>query len=404
MYNIGVFGKWPNRLLKMRIIYFTTATSKEDYASFSASWKSSLNTSIQNLHNRLIRSLALTHEVDVISIRPFSRKFCKLTKLDATTRQEGRITWHNLEIKKLKFSRYLSVSSQCKKILSKMNLKDCIVITDTLNPNVLNNSTKLARKYGLPIIGVCHGTPSNIRNTGKSYTTFVLGQAMNLSGYISLTPGLNDLFNKSSRANLTFEGIADGKCQKFDKKPPFGKYIYYNGSLDEKYGVYELIKAFKELDNPLINLVISGYHANNERLAAIIGEDKNIFNMGMVQNDQIVCLASHSIINVNPCPYSEDFDRYVVPESMVDYLSSPTVLVSVRNRQFKKNFEEDAIWIKSNEVLDLLHGIKAALNMREEDKNNMIKKANIDANKLYSMEVTNHRVIRFLKQFIKQKE
>lgn len=404
MYNIGVFGKWPNRLLKMRIIYFTTATSKEDYASFSASWKSSLNTSIQNLHNRLIRSLALTHEVDVISIRPFSRKFCKLTKLEATTRQEGKITWHNLEIKKLKFSRYFSVSRQCKKILSKMNLKDCIVITDTLNPNVLNNSTKLARKYGLPIIGVCHGTPSNIRNTGKSYTTFVLGQAMNLSGYISLTPGLNDLFNKSSRANLTFEGIADGKCQKFDKKPPFGKYIYYNGSLDEKYGVYELIKAFKELDNPLINLVISGYHANNERLAAIIGEDKNIFNMGMVQNDQIVCLASHSIINVNPCPYSEDFDRYVVPESMVDYLNSPTVLVSVRNRQFKKNFEEDAIWIKSNEVLDLLHGIKAALNMREEDKNNMIKKANMDANKLYSMDVTNHRVIRFLKQFIKQKE
>ena len=388
----------------MRIIYFTTATSKEEYASFSASWKSSLNTSIQNLHNRLIRSLALTHEVDVISIRPFSRKFCQLSKLDASIRQEGRITWHNLEIKRWKFNRYVFIANQCKKILSRMNLKDCIIITDTLNPNVLNNSTKLAKKYGLPIIGVCHGTPSNIRNTGKSYTTFVLGKAMNLSGYISLTPGLNDLFNKSSRANLTFEGITDEKCQKFDKEPPFGKYIYYNGSLDEKYGVYELIKAFKELDNSSLNLVISGYHANNERLAEMIGDDKNIINMGMMQNDQIVCLASHSIINVNPCPYSEDFDRYVVPDSLVDYLNSPTILVSVRNRQFKKNFEDGAIWIKSNEVLDLIHGIKAALNMSDENKNNMIKKANTDANKLYSMEVTNHRIIRFLKQFIKQKE
>ena len=404
MYNIGVFGKWPNRLLKMRIIYFTTATSKEDYASFSAAWKSSLNTSIQNLHNRLIRSLALTHEVDVISIRPFSRNLCQLSKLEASTRQEGRITWHNLEIKRYKFTRYLSVASQCNKILARMNLKDCIIITDTLNPNVLNNSTKLARKYNLPIIGVCHGTPSNIKNTGKSYTTFVLGKAMNLSGYISLTPGLNDLFNKSSRANLTFEGIADDKCQKFDKKPPFGKYIYYNGSLEEKYGVYELIKAFKELDDQSINLVISGYHGNAEHLKEIIGEDKNIINMGMVQNDQIVCLSSHSMINVNPCPYSEDFDRYVIPETMVDYLSAPTILVSVRNRQFKKNFEDGAIWIKSNEVLDLLHGIKAALNMKQEDKNNKIKKANMDASKLYSMEVINHRIIRFLKQFIKQKE
>ena len=284
-----------------------------------------------------------------------------------------------------------------------MNLKDCIIITDTLNPNVLNNSTKLAKKYGLPIIGVCHGTPSNIQNTGKSYTTFILGKAMNLSGYISLTPGLNDLFNKSSRANLTFEGIADDDFKK-DKKSLFNKYIYYNGSLDEKYGVYELIKAFKELDNPDINLVISGYHANDEKLKDMIGEDKNIINVGMMQNDEILSLADHSIANVNPCPYSEDFDRYLVPDSLVDFLNSSSVLISVRNRHFKKNFEEDAIWIKSNEVLDLLHGIKAVLAMSKEDRDNMIKKANSDANKLYSMEVINHRVIRFLRQFIKQKE
>ncbi len=388
----------------MRIIYFTTATSKEDYASFSSSWKSSLNTSIQNLHNRLIRSLALTHEVDVISIRPFSRKFCMLSKLDASTRQEGRITWHNLEIKKWKFSRYWSISKQCKKILNKMNLKDCIIITDTLNPNVLNNSTNFAKKYGLPIIGVCHGTPSNIQNTGKSYTTFVLGRAKDLSGYISLTPGLNDLFNKGSRANLTVEGVAEDKTSKFSRKPTYGKYIYYNGPLNEKYGVFELIKAFKELDNPHITLVISGYHANEEKLKDIIGEDKNIINLGMIQNDQIVSLANHSIVNINPYPYSEDFDRYVVPDSLVDYLAAPSILVSVRNRQFKPNFEEDAVWIKSNEVLDLLHGIKAAINMKEEDKNNMIKKANADASKQFSMLAVNHRIIRFLKQFIKQKE
>ena len=65
----------PNKLTYMKIIYFTTASSKEDYVSFSLMWDSSLNTSIQNLHNRLIRSLGMTHEVDVISIRPFSRKY-----------------------------------------------------------------------------------------------------------------------------------------------------------------------------------------------------------------------------------------------------------------------------------------------------------------------------------------
>ena len=125
----------------MRIIYFTTACKKEDYVSFSKMWDSSLNASIQNLHNRFIRSLALTHEVEVFSMRPFSRRCCKLKKLDAETKQEGKITWHYLEIKRNKLLRYSTVTKQCNKILSKMNLKDCIIITDTLNPNVLRNST-----------------------------------------------------------------------------------------------------------------------------------------------------------------------------------------------------------------------------------------------------------------------
>ena len=387
----------------MRIIYFTTATSKEDYASFSNAWKSSLNTSIQNLHNKLIRTLALTHEVDVISIRPFSRKLCELNKLDGSTRQEGKITWHNIEILRSKLMRYFAIYTQCKKIVSKLNLKDAIIITDTINPNILYNSTKLAKRFALPIIGVCHSTPSIIQNTDKSFTNYVLSKANDLSGYISLTPGLNQLFNKNSRANLSFEGIVDDKAKKKEKNA-YGDYIYYNGSLDEKYGVYELIKAFKELDNPNINLVISGYHANKEKMDEIIGEDKNIINVGMLQNDEIISYANQSLINVNPCPFTEDYDRYLVPDSLVDFLSASSVLLSVRNRTFKKNFEEDAIWLKSNEVLELIHGIKAALNLNKQDRENMIKKANSDANKSYSMEIINPRIIRFLKQFLKQKE
>ena len=387
----------------MKIIYFTTATTKEDYVSFSSAWDSSLNTSIQNLHNRLIRSLALTHEVEVISIRPFSRKYCKLKKLEAESRQEGKVTWHYLEIKRSKLSRSSAVKKQCKKILAKMNLKDCIIITDTLNPNVLSNAISSADKYDLPIIGVCSTTPSSIHNTGRSYTTSLLGKAANLSGYITLTPGLNVLFNKSNRANMSFEGILDD-VQAKNRKNEYGKYIFYNGSLEEKYGIYELIKAFRELDNPDINLVISGYHANMNKINEAINGKSNIICLGMIQSDDIISLANQSLLNVNPCPYSEDYDRYYIPDNLVDYLNANAVLVSVRNRQFKKYFENDAIWIKSNETYELLKGIKAGLALSKEERENMIKKANFDSNKLYSMSMINRRTILFLKQFLRQKD
>ena len=124
----------------------------------------------------------------------------------------------------------------------------------------------------------------------------------------------------------------------------------------------------------------------------------------MIQNDEIISLANHALLNINPCPYSEDYDRYLIPDNLVDYFNANAVTVSTRNRNFKKYFEHDAIWIQSNEIYDLLKGIKAGLSLSKKDRENMIKKANTDASKLYSMAMTNRRTILFLKQFLKQKE
>lgn len=387
----------------MRIIYFTTACKKEDYVSFSKMWDSSLNASIQNLHNRFIRSLALTHEVEVFSMRPFSRRYCKLKKLDAETKQEGKITWHYLEIKRNKLLRYSTVTKQCNKILSKMNLKDCIIITDTLNPNVLRNSTKFAKKYNLPIIGVCNNTPSSIHNTGKSYATSILSLAENLSGYITLTQGLNTLYNTYNRANLSFEGVLDDNAV-INKENEYGDYIFFNGSLEPNHGIVQLILAFRELDNPKLKLIISGYYPDNETLIRVIHNNQNVINLGNIPSDEVISLASHSLLNVNSLPFTEDFDRYYVPANLVDYFNSNSIVVSVRNRQFMKSFKDDAIWVEDCEIYDLLKGLKAGLSLTKENRADMIKKANADVNKLYSMSVINRRTILFLKQFLKQKE
>ena len=88
----------------------------------------------------------------------------------------------------------------------------------------------------------------------------------------------------------------------------------------------------------------------------------------------------------------------------MDYFNSNSIVVSVRNRQFMKSFKDDAIWVEDCEIYDLLKGLKAGLALSKENRADMIKKANADVNKLYSMSVINRRTILFLKQFLKQKE
>ena len=387
----------------MKIIYFTTACERGDYDSFINNWNASLNTSIQSLHNRLIRSLAMTHEVEVISARPFSRKYCTLKKLPSATIQEGRITWHYLEIKRHKFIRNDSIRKQAKKLFSKMNLKDCVILTDTLNPLLLKVSTSIAKKYNLPIIGVCNYTPSSIHNTGASYTKYVIGLADDLSGYITLTSGLNELYNKQNRADLTIEGVLENKFKSIDTKE-FGKYIFFYGDLSEKYGVYELIDAFNELNKEDINLVLAGYHANNEKLDKIASENPRIKYLKMISSDYALSLMNNSVLNIDPRPYSEDFDRYIIPNIVLDYLNSNSLTLSVKNRILQSYFNDDALWINIGEKEDLLEGINNALEMSKEKREAIIKKANADANKMYAMSVINHKVILFLKQFLKQRD
>ncbi|HHT67032.1 MAG TPA: glycosyltransferase [Erysipelotrichaceae bacterium] len=388
----------------MKIIYFTTACQKEDYVSLSSAWRCSLNTSIQNLHNRLIRSLALTHEVEVISFRPFSRRFCTLRKLEAESKQEGKIIWHYLPVKRPRTIRFVSMRIQAKKLMSKMNLKDAIILTETLNPNVIKCSTQLARKHSLPIIGVCHNTPSGIRNTGRSYTTYLLNKAEDLSGFIASTYELNDLFNKGHRAYLTFSGILENKYQEVDCSK-YGKYFYYDGNLDEKFGIYDLIEAFKSLNLEDIKLLISGYHVKEEKLSEAIENNSNIIYLGKQNVDTVLSLINNAIININPRPYSEDYDRYLIPDNLIDYLDSDNALiVSVKNHRLNKDFSDNVIWVNSSDIDDLVKGIQDCLNLDSNQRDIMVRRAKTDANRLFSMSAINKKTIAFLRLFLKQKE
>ena len=227
--------------------------------------------------------------------------------------------------------------------------------------------------------------------------------ADNLSGYITQTSNLNELFNKYNRANITIEGVLENKYKEQDVAQ-YGKYIFYYGNLENKYGVYDLIQAFIELNNPDVNLVVAGYHADEEKMSNMCKFRNNVKYLGMISNDLMLSLENGSIFNINSRPYTEDFDRYLIPYNTLDYLNSKSLTVSVRNNILLKTFKDDALWLELGEKEELFEVMNKALQMSDKEKSEMIKKANADANKLYSMPVVNHKLILFLKQFLKQRE
>ena len=382
----------------MRVIYVTTSIEENDYVEFSKTWSVSLNPSNQNFHNKVIRALAINNQVEVLSIRPFSRKKCSLKKLAAEDKTIGNIHYHYLKVIRNKYLRGFSLKSQFKKLLPSLCDEQTVLITDTINPRCVLLTSYVKKQFKIPCLGICTDSPSNISGTNRAYTMFLLSNTKHLDGYITLTEALNSLFNPSKKPNITFEGIVENETE--DQTNIKGEYMFFGGALLPRYGVYQLIEAFKQIDNKDLSLLICGHHADEEKLDEAMGDDTRIKYLGILPVKEVLSLEKHAIVNINPRPFTQDLDRLSIPSKTLEYLSSGVLTISVKNTELEKRFSDCAIWAKSGSTEDLLAAMKKALSMSDEERKKMAEKAKNTANSLYSIKKIGELITDFLSTFI----
>jgi len=379
----------------MNIIYFTTSIDKEDFADFMKHWSVPLNPSNQNFHEKMIDSLAITNHVDVISIRPFSKSGTDYKFLKEEEKTDKNKTWHYLKIIRNRALKMFSLKKQVVKLFKTLP-NDAIVLTDTINPTVLYFATKFSKKFKRKIYGICTDSPSNITGTTKSYTLFLLNLASGLDGYISLTSGLNDLYNSNKSPALIIEGIIE---QKPDFKPTaneYGSYFFFGGAMLERYGVYNLIKAYKLLGNCGKKLIICGHHYDLNRINKEIKDNQNIIFLGMIPVDQVLSLEMNAFANINPRPYTKDLDILSMPSKTIEYLSSGRLTISVKNTKLQSLFSDDAIWANSGSVDDLYLAMKQSMELSTYNKTIIEKSAKQKSIELFSKESINKKISEFL--------
>ena len=385
----------------MNIIYITTAQETSDFDKFAELWKHPINPSNQVFHNKLIRALSITNHVDVISLRPFSKELTGVKKLLKVKKLTSQITWNYLKVINNKPLRYFSYLMNSLLIVRKCP-KDSLIITDTINPSCVTLANNISKRYKMPIIGVCTDSPSNITGTTRKYTKSILKVAKDLSGYICLTTGLNDLFNEQNRPCLVIEGLVeDNRPDKIENK--YGKYILMAGALSEKYGLYNLIEAFNKYNfNNRLNLVICGHHGDDGKIATSINGNDNIFYLGQLSNKEVMQLEASAYANINPRPFNEDLDRYSIPSKVLEYLNSGVPTISVKNTKLYKIFSEDIIWAKSNSPEDLIEAFDKLKTISAKEQKSLALKARDDVNHYFSLNAANTRLNGFLYLFRKK--
>lgn len=355
-----------------RIYYFTNATSQSLFKNYLKNWKVSPNLSNQNFHNKLIRAISIYDKIEVISIRPINKNFA-YKKLPQLVENEPNISWRYAKVSTNRFAKVLFLNKRINKVASQIN-KDDIVIVDTLNLSLLKSAIKFAKKANVKVFGVCTDNPNNISFTSNYYKDNLMKLGRSLDGYVVLTEAINNLYNLNKKPYLLIDGISE-EYESSDSPIVKDKYIYFGGSLMKEYGVFKLIKAYKELDLKDIKLVLCGHHVNMNELNSTIKDNKNIVYLGPVSYEDNLNLIKHALFSVNPRPINPLIDEYSIPSKTLECLSLGVLNVTVNNKLLKKNYEDSIIWAKSAESEDLKDAMKEALNLSKDNKEKLIKKA-----------------------------
>lgn len=129
----------------------------------------------------------------------------------------------------------------------------------------------------------------------------------------------------------------------------------YTGTLQYRYGLGELISAFKGLDDTGIGLVVCGDGEAANEMTALQSENPMVRYLGVLPSQEIEGLRNGATILVNPRKNEGDYTKFSFPSKMMEYLASGVPTVAYRLDGMPEDYE--GLFIDATDG-----GLKAALN------------------------------------------
>ena len=342
----------------MNIIIFSSAMKEQDFALYQEQAKLKPNPSNQNFYYKLIKALAINNNVSVVSHRPLVKGMFRKNYLESDTVSDGKIKFYytnNRCDKVFKLLREKStIIKTARQAIEDFMSEDFVIVTDTLRLNLLKAAKKVAKLYGAKIIGMLTDNPFNLSSGSPFMKKYLVEQASNLDGYLSLTNGLVEVYN-SSKPSYVFEGLV---CEESDgKKDPIFNYFYFGGSLYERYGVKTLVDAFHK-SNVKNKLVLAGSGPLAEYIEQMAEDDYRILYLSQLSKEKNIAYMRNSIANINPRPLDPKMDNESVPSKLLEYLSIGTPVISTKFPKLFSTFKDDITWIEGNSVEDMKYALE----------------------------------------------
>lgn len=288
----------------------------------------------------------------------------------------------NLPIIKF-FSKYQTSKKHIKKWANNNTNKTKVIIGYAMTWNVVH-SLKFAKKMNKNII-TCLIVPDlpqymNLSSSRSVLYNIFKNVEINLINhdckyideYVLLTEPMKDMIGCSNYTVI--EGISESKA--IDKSERFEKITFlYTGTLQEKYGVKNLVDQFSLIDNDNIQLIICGYGELDGYIRDISKRDSKIKFYGSLAREEVLKLQNKADFLINPRPNNEEYTKFSFPSKILEYLSTGNPVLTFKLDGMPDEYDKYIYYFDENDHLCIKNKIEEVIKYSKNDLELFGKKA-----------------------------
>ena len=288
--------------------------------------------------------------------------------------------------------------------------KKCCIIVDVLGPFLILGGFSIAKKYGIPVIGVVTDLPelsTKMKERKESLIKkigLLLFQKLNTDtlkkydGFVSLTQSINEVVNPGGlKPEVVVEGSVDARVEYVVSEPQEPPVVVYAGGVYAKYGLKTLVEAFSGLSVDA-ELHIYGDGSFVEEIEKINSSHPNIKYMGMASLEDIVIIERQASLLVNPRPSTEEFSKYSFPSKTLEYMVSGTPLLSTRLPGIPKEYFDYIYSIEDESTEGMRAALAGVLKLSETERREKGRNAYEFVKEQKTNVKQGERIIHFIKE------
>jgi len=251
-------------------------------------------------------------------------------------------------------SPYLKAVEKIKKKNNK--IKTCLIVPD-LPEYMSENKNKIYRL---------------LKNIDKK---IIFKSLWAIDSYVLLSPYMVERLPIGNKPWMVMEGIynTNNNIPNVPKEPY--KTILYTGNLGKRYGILDLLEAFKKIESPDYRLWFCG---NGDGLSEIMKSqktDQRIEYFGILPSDEALKLQKRATILVNPRHSHEEYTKYSFPSKTMEYLASGTPTLMNKLPCLPKEYEPYIYFFEDESVEGMKNKIIEVCEKSQEELNEFGKTA-----------------------------